>query len=328
MIEWMGTEGKKMAGSSGSGEPHVIVVGGVNIDIGGRSFSPLVAGDSNPGRVTVSLGGVGRNIAHNLSLLNVRVSMLTALGSDLYAQRVLASCAETGIDIRRALIVPDAATSTYIYLDDCDGDMALALSDMEICDRITPAYLERNLDLLRSADLIVLDANIPAESVEWIADRCTVPLFADPVSTKKAEKFRPVLGRLHTLKPNRLEAELLSGVRITDRESLLRAAEALLDTGLKRVFVTLGSEGVLAAGEEGFFSLPCFAAEIRNTTGAGDAFMAALVWATLEGYSAERACRAASAASALAVESSETVNPALSPEALRRRMESARRNEI
>ena len=299
---------------------RIAVIGGVNIDIGGRSFAPLVAKDSNPGRVTFSLGGVGRNIAHNLSLLRTDVCLLTALGDDLYAQRVLASCAELGIDVRRALLVPGEATSTYIYLDDCDGDMAVALSDMEICGRITPAYLARNLDVLEQSALAVVDTNIPGESLRWIAEHSPGPVFADPVSTKKAEKLRPLLGMIHTLKPNRIEAEKLSGVRITDDAGLRQAADTLLETGLKRVFITLGSAGILAADGSRTLKIPCRGADVRNATGAGDAFMAALAWAYLEGYDLAASCEAAAAAAALAVESMETINPALSPEAIRRRI--------
>ena len=76
---------------------YAAVVGGVNVDIGGQSYAPLVARDSNPGRVRISLGGVGRNIAHNMSLLGVDVRLLTAFGDDLHAQRVAASCGELGI---------------------------------------------------------------------------------------------------------------------------------------------------------------------------------------------------------------------------------------
>ena len=302
------------------GRPLAVVSGGVNVDIGGRSFAPLIAKDSNPGQVTVSLGGVGRNIAHNLRLLDVDVAMLTALGDDLHAQRVDDSCAELGIDISRALRVPGSATSAYIYLNDADGDMALALSDMAICEQITPTYLSKNRDLLAQADVVVADANIPAESLAWITEHSTVPVFADPVSTVKAEKLRPVLSRIHTLKPNRLEAELLSGVRITDDISLFRAARALLETGLRRAAVTLGSRGILAADEHSIEIIPACHAQSRNATGAGDAFMAALVWAWLRNESFPDACRAAAAAAALAVESEETVSPMLSPEAVLRKL--------
>ena len=76
---------------SGSGS-YVVVVGGVNVDIGGKSHSPLVSSDSNPGTVRVSLGGVGRNIAHNLSLMGTDVRLLTAYGDDVHGQRIAASC--------------------------------------------------------------------------------------------------------------------------------------------------------------------------------------------------------------------------------------------
>ena len=298
-----------------------VVVGGVNIDIGGRSFAPLTMKDSNPGRVTVGPGGVGRNIAHNLSLLGVRTYLLTALGDDLNARRVEDSCADAGIDISHALRVPGAATSTYIYLDDSDGDMAVALSDMEICSRITPDYLERKKDLLNRASAVVADTNIPAESLAWITEHCSAPVFADPVSTAKTGKLRPLLSRIHTLKPNRLEAELLSGIQITDDISAFRAARALLETGLRRVAITLGARGVMAADGHSVELIPCCPAEVRNATGAGDAFMAALVWSWLQGEDFSASCRTAATAAAIAVESDETINPALSPETVRQRLD-------
>ncbi|MDE6281755.1 MAG: bifunctional hydroxymethylpyrimidine kinase/phosphomethylpyrimidine kinase, partial [Oscillospiraceae bacterium] len=185
---------------------------------------------------------------------------------------------------------------------------------------ITPAYLASRAQLLQNAQLVIVAANIPAESIAWLAQHVKPPIFADPVSTAKAEKLRPVLGRLHTLKPNRIEAELLSGVTITDGDSLNRAADALLDTGLRRVFISLGGDGVLAADHSGRVRLPCMEGNMVNTTGCGDAFMAALAWAYLEGTALEDTARAGSAAAAIAMESGETINDAMSAEALTERM--------
>ena len=115
-----------------SSAPYAVVVGGVNMDIGGVSAGPLVPADSNPGAVRMSLGGVGRNIAHNMALLGVDTRLLTAFGDDAHAQRIAASCGELGIDISRALQVPGERTSTYLFIAGERGEMALALSDMEI----------------------------------------------------------------------------------------------------------------------------------------------------------------------------------------------------
>ena len=298
---------------------YVAVIGGVNMDIGGQSSAPLVSADSNPGKVRMSLGGVGRNIAHNMSLLGMDVRLLTAFGDDLYAQRIASSCGELGIDISDAIQVPGGATSTYLFIAGPDGDMALAVSDMDIYDHVTPAYLQSRRALLDNAQGVVIDTNIPAESIAWLCENVRAPIFADPVSTAKAVKLKGVLGKLHTLKPNRIEAELLSGVAITDEKSLREAAAALLDTGLRRVFLSLGGDGVYAADHSGAVHLPCLPAKIVNTTGAGDAFMAALAWAYLDGNDLEHTALAGLAASAIAMEGPETINPELSESAVRER---------
>lgn len=307
----------------GDRSSYVAVIGGVNIDIGGYSAAPLVARDSNPGKVRMSLGGVGRNIAHNMALLGLDVRFLTAFGDDVYAQQIEASCAALGIDIAQALRVPSGQTSMYLYIGGPDGDMKLALSDMEIYQHITPEYLHSRQGMLQNARLVVADANIPQESLEWLAEHIEVPIFADPVSTAKAEKLKGIVGKLHTLKPNRLEAEKLSGEVIKDEVSLARAAGKLLDTGLKRVFLSLGRDGVYAADHRGAIRLSCGPSKLVNATGAGDAFMAALAWAYLEGTDLKHTVQAAQAAAAIAVEGAETINSALSAAAIKARLAEA-----
>ena len=299
---------------------YAVVVGGVNVDIGGTSFAPLVGADSNPGKVSVTLGGVGRNIAHNLSLMGTDVRMMTAYGDDTYGQKVAASCSELGIDLSHALRLPGYTTSTYLYIADHQGEMTLAVSDMEICKQIGPSYLAANLPLLQNAQVVVADANIPAESLIYLAENCTAPLFCDPVSTVKAEKLRPILHKIHTLKPNRLEAELLTGVKIQTKEDALRAVDALLQMGVHRVFLSMGADGVCAAMGDQRVWMENIPGNVVNTTGCGDAFMAALVWAYLQGMDLEQTARAGLAAGSIAMESNMTINPNMSATALRTRM--------
>ena len=299
---------------------YAVVIGGVNMDIGGRSFAPLVDSDSNPGNVSMSLGGVGRNIAHNLALMGTDVRLLTAYGDDVYGQKIAASCAELGIDASHALRLADEHTSTYLYIADDHGEMALALSDMEVCKRISPAYLSANLSLIQNAQVVVVDTNLPEESLIFLAENCQRPLFCDPVSTVKAEKLLPILNRIHTLKPNRLEAALLSGIPIEKKEDVALAAQALLDKGVHRMFISMGADGVYAATQEQQLWLPNLPGNMVNTTGCGDAFMAALVWAYLEGTDLEKTALAGLAAGSIAMESRDTINSAMSATALRKRM--------
>jgi len=179
--------------------------------------------------------------------------------------------------------------------------------------------------LLQNAQVVVADANIPAKSLAFLAENLTVPLFVDPVSTAKAEKLLPILPKIHTLKPNRLEAELLSGIPIRSPGDAVKAADKLLAQGIHRVFLSLGADGVLAAMDDNRLHLDNIPGHMVNTTGCGDAFMAALVWAYLEGTDLEGTAQAGLAAGSIAMESEKTINPNLSAEALRQRMAASRR---
>lgn len=300
--------------------PYVVVIGGANMDICGRPTGEVVAGDSNLGTVRLSPGGVGRNIAHNLALLGVDVRLVTCFGEDAQADALVESCAVAGIDIAHSFAVAGGATSTYLYVTDAQGEMQVAINDMAILEQLTPERVAERLEVIQGAAAVVVDTNVPAETIRWIAEHVTRPLFCDPISTVKAQRVAAVLGSFCTLKPNRLEAETLSGVAITDEASLGEAAAALLATGLGRAFVSLGSKGVLCAEKDQLVRLPLLPCEVVNTTGGGDAMMAGLVWAYLQGFDLRESGLAGLAASAIAVESPETVSPAMSVAALEKRM--------
>lgn len=301
-------------------KPYVVVVGGANMDIAGRPAGPLVPHDSNRGTVRLSHGGVGRNIAHNLALLGVDVYLATAFGDDAQAAGLRAGCREVGIGLGPSVVVPGGATSTYLFVMDEEGDMEVAINDMDILEELTEERLACHLDLMRSAAVCLVETNLPRRTLDWLSSQVGVPIFCDPISTAKAGKLDGLLGRMHTLKPNRLEAEVLSGVRINDEWGLSRAADSLLATGLERAFVSLGAEGLLCAGHDRSVRLPLMASDVVNTTGAGDAMMAALVWSYLHGLGLEEAGLAGLAASAIAVESMRTVSPLMSERALLDRM--------
>lgn len=300
--------------------PVAAVVGGANVDIGGRAFARLIPHDSNPGAVRISVGGVGRNIAHNLCLLGVPTGLFTAWGQDRNGEFIASSCREAGIDARHVLSLPDQPTSTYLYVANPEGEMSVAISDMAVADAVTPAYLRSCLSMLRQARVIVADTNIPAESLRFLAENVSAPLFCDPVSVAKAVKLLPVLDRIHTLKPNRLEAEILSGIPVRSAEDALRAGRELVRKGVRRVFLSLGEEGCCAVSAGEALILPRIAGQPINATGCGDAMMAGLVWAWLRDLSLRETAQAGQAAASIALESRETINPVLSEAVLKNRM--------
>lgn len=256
-----------------------VVFGGINMDIWGRPAAPLVQKDSNPGAVTMRPGGVGRNIAHDLRLFGLEVSLVAPIGGDVYAAAVVDSCQALGIDLSMAPVFKDMRSSTYLYITDENGDMELAVSDMELCSALTPALVAPILPRLQ-AGAVVVDANLPPETIAYICNHCPIPVYADPVSTGKAMKLQPVLHRLAAIKPNALEAECLTGE--SDPE---RAALALVDRGVQRVFISLGAQGMIAADKKELLRLPGLATQVVNSTGAGDAATAAIVLAGIRGMS-------------------------------------------
>lgn len=287
-------------------QDYIAVVGGMNVDIGAKPDRRLIPGDSNPGRVTLRPGGVGRNIAHNLRLLGLDVRLVSAVGADEHGGLLLQSCAAHGIDTSLCLRAEDETSSTYLYITDERGEMRLAVSDMAVTARITPEVLAQRLDALNAARAVVLDANLSEESLRYLAGHVTVPLYADPVSTAKAPRLRHTLPKLAALKPNALEAEALTGEREPEK-----AVRALLELGVGRVFLSLGAEGMLAGEGERLLQLPCLPCRLVNTNGAGDAAMAAIVCAGIKGYELEKSLRLALRAGAIATECVEANNPAL-----------------
>ena len=293
---------------------HIAVIGAVNLDIAAAACGELHLRDSNIGTVRTGSGGVGRNIAHNLCLMGQQVSLITLFGDDDFAHFLQRDAERSGMDLSQSLVLPGERTGSYIYLADSSGDMLSAVNDMDIYLHLTPAFLAERMDFINACDLAVVDANIPAESIRCLAEHIRIPLIADPVSAAKAERLREALPHLALCKPNRYEAELLSGISVKSEEDVRRAAEALLATGLRCVCISLSERGIYlrnAAGEEARV-FPPEGTCIRNTTGCGDSMTAALACAMAEGLSLRESAEAAMRAAAFTAASYETVSPEIS----------------
>ena len=265
---------------------RITVVGGMNLDLLATPFSPLIPRDSTPGRITLRAGGVGRNIAARLAQLGAQVSLITALGCDERADMLTRLCRADGIDISLALPT-DLPAPCYLCIHDHRGDMALAVNDMSAMDCLTPASMVPRMAAINAADGCVLDANLPPDTLLFIAQHAAVPLILDPVSCAKAPRVAGVLSRLTAIKPNALEAEALTGERNVER-----AAQALLDQGVQHVFISMGAEGIYFASRTDRGYLPALPLPNLAATGAGDACCAGITLALLQGQPT-RDCAAA-----------------------------------
>ena len=184
--------------------------------------------------------------------------------------------------------------------------MHVGISDMDIVERVDPQWLSQHITRINRADAVVIDANLPTESIAFLAENCTAPMVADPVSTVKALRLKSILPRLRAIKPNALEAAALTGEQEPER-----AAKALLRAGVEQVYVSLGPDGILAAQGKSLIRLPCENRPVVNTTGAGDAATAAIVWAGIHGLDLASTAAAALRAGAITAACPDTNSAAL-----------------
>lgn len=259
----------------------ILVIGGLNLDILGMPDCAFSYRDSLIGRVRMVPGGVGRNISEHIARHGQAVELMTVLGSDHFAAMLESSCRELCIGLRHALRTQESSC-VYLAVHDAQGDMAVAVNDMAAM-RLLDA---KSLDTLPKDGFsaCVLDANLSEETLAAAAERLNLPLVADPVSCEKALRLLPILPRLTALKPNLKEALALTG-----RDSLSEAASALLDKGVRQVYISLGKDGLYCASGDERLRLPPIPVPKAPATGAGDAMTAGLVCAIAQHLSL-RAC--------------------------------------
>ena len=281
----------------------ITVIGAANVD---KTASPLgryVPCDSNPSRVEIGYGGVGRNIAHNLCLMGEQVRLFTVFGDDSIALTLRDDCRRVGITIDPILEVAGARSNYFICVNDHNGEMQAGAADMELMTHLTPDMVATHIASINASDAVVADCN-PSEAVlRYLMENCAAPLYIDATSAAKAKKIKALLGINRqaplVVKVNQAEAVALSGIR-GDVEAM---ALWFLNQGVTRIYITMGSRGVYCHDGKQSVALPSQAVTVVNATGAGDAFMAAVVHAELNGATMQDACALGIKAAALALES-------------------------
>lgn len=294
----------------------VTVIGGANVDIKGRASGGFVGATSNPGEVSVTVGGVGRNIADNLARLEVETALFTVLGDDANGRLVREACTAAGVDLSLTLTGP-VATGTYLVILDHRGELQSAINDMRNIEWLKVAHLETAAGRLRKACLLVADCNVDHTCLEWLCRFSVnegIPLVIEPVSVHKAKKllrFRrqePVFA----ITPNRQQLEAL-----TDETNIRAGLARLHALGFENIIVHLGSAGAIASSPAGQFEVAAIAVqEIADVTGAGDAAVAGFVCGRLDRRPLPEAARLGQAAASIKLTSRESVAAGLSRDRL------------
>lgn len=298
----------------------VVCIGGANIDRKVRTLGPLQMGTSNPVEVEETFGGVGRNVAENLARLGAPTHLITAVGQDPAGEALLSHLHALGVDTRGSLQQAHASSGTYTAVLDDQGEMVLALAHMQLCDALTPTLLQQCSAQRAAAALTVLDLNLPADSVASLlhaAREDAVPLVVVAVSIPKMARLPADLRGIRLLILNRGELESRVGRPLPDLAALEAACRQVQQQGVQDLIVTLGADGVVHTHDQGLVHLPAPQVPVRDVTGAGDAFSAAVCWSLhQQPDDLTLACRRGLTLSALTVQCNSTVYPDLTPASL------------
>lgn len=260
--------------------PDVIVIGGANLDIKAKSLEVNHFGTSNPSRITTSPGGVGRNIAHNLARLGASVGLISVIGQDHQGQAVLNATKAAGVDVSR-ISETAPSTGTYIAVLNPDGELVTAMNDMRAADEISPELIQAHAAALQAATFVVADCNLPMPTLQALANLVRDKLFIEPVSVPKSAKLKALLqsGPIFMASPNLDQIEDLTGSR-----DIIEGCKTFHAMGMQHVIVHAGAEGAFLSNGVDIEHVPIQpTGPIVDVTGAGDAAVAGLIFALLQG---------------------------------------------
>ncbi|XP_040018652.2 uncharacterized protein LOC120809115 [Gasterosteus aculeatus] len=332
--------------------PDIVVIGGTNVDfIAKGKTKELHFGQTNPGSVCQSFGGVGRNIADALSRLGRSPLFISATGADSHSQAVMKYCKH--MDTSGVLRLPGQNTATYCAVINENGELSLGLGDMEVHQQITEQYVSQFEKQLLSATLVCLDGNIPVSTINYvcsIAKKHNINVWYEPTDSDKASKpflsdawkslsySSPNLAELCTM--NKTLGFPTPDVLPSTREEMLSVAVALSRPLLEHVHclvVTLGAGGVLVCGEHDagsvnlqprkqkrkrqlcavqYPALTVTAEETINVSGAGDSLAGALMAGILHQRDTDSCVRMGLLAARLSLASSHPISPTLTSDSV------------
>jgi len=283
-----------------SRKSKIAVVGSANVDLTTFSDTFPRPGETLFGKsFHLGFGGKGANQAVAARLCGADVLMIANVGNDLFGQATVDNFTKIGVDAAYVRIVDGVSSGVApIFVEPNGQNRIIVVKGAN--DTLKPADVDAASSALRSVDTIVLQFEIPLETVAYSVQfarkhgiRCIVnPAPAQPIPPNSfcaADYFVP----------NETEAELISGLPVHSTEEAKKCAAALLQQGFRRVILTLGARGSLLASSDGCELLPPFPVTPTDTTGAGDAFIGSFATFLAEGLPEKDALTRASLYAAL-----------------------------
>lgn len=290
---------------------NITVIGESNIDISVRQDKPNLQGGCTPADIQFYHGGVARNIAHNLSLLDHQVQLASVFGDDDFAHSLMEECEQLGIDLSLSSQYENAKSPIFLSFNDELGHMLSAVSDIGLNNCLDMDWLMRRIDAINRSDMVVADTLLSTDALSFLIDHCLVPLYIDTVSPNRALLLSDALKKswkksFFALKCNLAEAQAMTGATKAEE-----AVQLLVAKSIKEVYLTLGEDGVIFCSKKGLRHFSAIEAEAVNVTGSGDAFFSGVIHAHALGIHGEESVGYGLKAACHNVKSEAPVNPTL-----------------
>ena len=286
-----------------SPQPRIAVVGSANVDLTVFTDAMPRPGETIFGRrFDLGFGGKGANQAVAARLCGAEVTMVARVGQDLFGPATIRNFRGFGIDTAHVIALEGVSSGVApIFVDPAGENRIIVVKGAN--DALTPADVDEAAAVLERADCIVLQFEVPLPTVVYTIHFATergIRCILNPAPGQPVDLER--LAHLDYLVPNETEAEALTGMPIRGVDDARRCASTLLDTGIRRVILTMGAGGALVAGPDGIDHVPAFQVEAVDTTGAGDAYRAGFYAGLHRKLPLERCGLAGAAAASFAVE--------------------------
>ena len=280
----------------------IIVIGSSNVDMVVRTSHLPAPGETIlGGEFFMNQGGKGANQAVAIKRLGGNLIFMAKLGNDVLGRQSVGYFKKEGIDTRYIALDEDSASGVaLIRVDDHAENSIVVASGANML--LNEQDVDKMLEEMCEGDILLMQLEIPLQTVEYAARKAfgkgvKVVLNPAPARSLPKELFR----HLYMVTPNRIEAEMLTGIKIANDADVEKVAEEICAMGVKNVIITLGSKGCLIREEGVSYRIDAFKVEPVDTTAAGDTFNGALCVGLSEGMDLKQAAVMASKASSIAV---------------------------
>ncbi len=280
----------------------IVIVGSSNTDMVIKSARIPRPGETIlGGTFFMNPGGKGANQAVAVSRLGGNVTFITKTGNDLFGRQSVDLYANEGIGTEYIFSDPKNPSGVALIMVDSKGENCIAVASGANAS-LSPREIDKAKKTIAEAELVLMQMEIPLETIEHtarLAEKSGVKVILNPAPVGPLSD--ELLQGLYMITPNRTEAEMLSGVKVTGWRSAKKAADIIAAKGVKVVVITLGALGALVKEGKTYHNVPAEAVTAVDTTAAGDVFNGALCVALAEGREVEQAVRFACKASSIAV---------------------------